>query len=288
MPRAFDITPATPTIKLSPAGEGEFSFTVSNALKRPVRARALAQPEGQTQAEWLGIGGASERDFAADGTQQFTVRLKVPAGTPPGSYGLHLLVSTVTNPDEEYATGPAVSFEVAPSAPPKKPFPWWIVALAAGVLVLGGGGFLLFSKLRGRPPAAGTTCQADAACPANQRCVQVNEGLKSCLLRPGQKCSRDIDCSSFWCTPQQVCSRDDGQCKDSTECRPPAFTCDNGFCRKVLGQACDRDEACASGVCEGGLCKSGKCEPPCSGRLFCVRGACRPIFIRDRIFRFER
>jgi cytoskeletal protein RodZ len=40
------------------------------------------------------------------------------------------------NPDENYTQGPAMSFQVtAAPAPVKKPFPWWLVVVAAIVLV---------------------------------------------------------------------------------------------------------------------------------------------------------
>lgn len=339
MPHAFDITTTTPSIKLSAAGEGELVFTVSNALRRPVRGRILAQPEGNTLAAWLAVSGLTERDFAADGTHQVKVQVKVPAGAPAGRYGFHLLVSSVINPDEDYAAGPSVSFEVVPSAPKKKPFPWWLVLLGAGVLVVGVGAVLLFSKLRGpglndpcdpaasdcpatmtcvpdrqvcllnegescqRPedcaigrceegkcafPPPGANCQADGDCPPPQKCVEVTPGVKACLLRPDQPCTRDIDCSSLWCLEErEVCSRDDGRCTDNSECRPPAFTCDNGTCRKVNGQPCVNHAECASGFCEQTCRPSPPCVPPCRRPQVCVRGRCQFIFFESPVFRFE-
>src|SRR5687767_3776155 len=130
MPRAFDITPASPTIKTNADGKAEVSFTVSNKLGRQVRARARPEIEGSTQSKWLSIIGSDERDFASDGTQQVTVRFAADPGTVPGPYPFHLLVSNVSNPDDEYAHGPTVIAQLEKvKVEQRKPFPWWILIL---------------------------------------------------------------------------------------------------------------------------------------------------------------
>lgn len=338
MPRAFAITAATPSIRVDAGKEGEFSFTVSNALGRPVRARFRALPEGATQASWLSIVGEPERDFTPDATQQITVKVRPPATTAQGTYPFHLLVASVSNPDEEYAEGPSVSVEVSPAVPPK-PFPWWLVALAAGVVVIAGGGILLFSILRGQGlkeacdpaeskcrkglvcvadrriclaspgseckaddecaqgrctqgvcaiPPPGANCTADADCPETQKCVAVGNGARACLLKPGEACTRNIECSSLWCVEgTNQCSRDDGRCEDNSACRAPVFSCFSGFCRKNEGQACGQDQECGTGFCEAGRCQPApRCSPPCGRLQICVRGRCERIIL-DPVFRFE-
>ena len=122
MPRAFDITAVTDTVRLGSAGQGEVAFTVSNALGSAVRARASVVPDSGAKAEWFRIEGDSERDFPRDGTQQFAVKVNVPPGTPPGRCTFHLLVVDVESPDEHYAEGPSTAFEVVVATPaPKKP-----------------------------------------------------------------------------------------------------------------------------------------------------------------------
>ncbi|MFL5352462.1 LamG-like jellyroll fold domain-containing protein [Archangium sp.] len=135
MRRGFAITTSTPSVRLSGAGRAEVTFTVTNALGRPVRARALLEPEGAARPEWLSLAGDLERDFPSDGTHQFTVRINVPPGSPEGTYAFRLSAVSVENPDEDFTTGPSVGFQVSrpPVPAPKKPFPWWAVALAAGI-----------------------------------------------------------------------------------------------------------------------------------------------------------
>jgi hypothetical protein len=147
--RVFAITTSTPSIRLNGAGQGELTFTVSNALGRPVRGRAVVEPEGVTPREWLALEGEPERDFPPDGTHQYTVRVAVPPGTPQGQYAFHLSVVNVANPDEEFAVGPSASVQVPlPQAPaPKKKLPLAWIALAAGILLIS---LTTFLALRGR------------------------------------------------------------------------------------------------------------------------------------------
>lgn len=156
MPRSFAITTSAPSVQLDGAGRGESTFTVSNALGRPVRVRAMLEPEGSLQPGWLALDGEPERDLAPDGTQSFAVRISTPPATPEGTHAFHLVVVNIANPDEEFAVGPSVSFQVQrPAVAPPKKFPMWIALLAAGVLLItlgaGGAGLLL----RHRQPGTG-------------------------------------------------------------------------------------------------------------------------------------
>lgn len=252
MPRAFAITPATPTIRLNASGQGEISFTVSNALGRAARIRITLVPEGQTKREWLALSGDAERDLAADGTQQVSVKIAAPAGTAPGSYGFHPLVSTVTNPDEEYAEGATVSFDVAPSAAPKQPFPWWIVAAGAGALVIIIVAITVFSKLS-HLHLHDTCNPAKSKCASSLACVPT--GSKSeCLTVAGKKCEARADCASDICT--------DGRCVEP----PPGANC-------AADTDCPRSQKCVD-VRPGVKSCLLRQEQPCTGDLQCVSAWC--------------
>jgi hypothetical protein len=147
MPRIFTITAATESISLDRGGRGEITFTAANSSGRPQRAIARLIPLGSTKDEWLSLGGEVERDFPIDGVHQFVAKVAPPPGTPAGRYTFRLDVVSVRNPDEDFAEGPTVGFEVKPVVENGRHFPWWIVAAAAGVVVLGVLGLLL---LRGR------------------------------------------------------------------------------------------------------------------------------------------
>lgn len=100
--------------------------------------------------EWFSIDGDVERQFAAGGTQQYTVQVKVPQTAPAGRYTFRLKMVGVPNPDELFGDGPAVSFEIPKLVQRATPIPWLWIAIAAVVLVLvAGGGFAAYKLLSG-------------------------------------------------------------------------------------------------------------------------------------------
>ena len=136
MARVFTITAPSSTITLDDQGQAEIAFTVVNATARRIRGRGVAVPQDASQKGWFTLAGETERDFQPGGTHQFAVRVAVPPGSKPGSYTFRLDAYSVQNPDEDHSQGPSVAFSV--SAPEVKRFPWWMVAAAALVLVVGG------------------------------------------------------------------------------------------------------------------------------------------------------
>jgi PASTA domain len=139
--RIFAITAARETVTLDSQGRAEVSFTASNTGPKSIAGRARLVPIGSTKESWLSLEGEHERKFAKGEAQQFTVKIAAPPGTPAGKCSFRLNIISVENPDDEFTEGPSVSFEVkelASAAPPVGRFPWWIVAIAA-VLVVGAG-----------------------------------------------------------------------------------------------------------------------------------------------------
>ncbi len=136
----FVITAANSTLSLDEQGRGEATFTVSNVSKRQLRGRARVIPLNGSSAAWFNLEGEAERDFPMDGTHRFTVRMTAPPGTPAGRSSFRLDAAATDNPDEWFAEGPTVGFEIKapPPPPPKKPFPWWIVIVMAAILAIGG------------------------------------------------------------------------------------------------------------------------------------------------------
>ena len=143
MARIFDITAAATKVNLTKR-KGEISFTATNT-GATVRGRARVIPLGSVKKEWLLLNGEAERDFPANGMHQFTVRISPTADAPEGSYSFRLNVVSVNNPDEDFAEGAAVAFDVPPPPPPGKPFPWRKVGVAAAVVIGAGLTWWLFS-----------------------------------------------------------------------------------------------------------------------------------------------
>ncbi|MBO0790120.1 MAG: hypothetical protein J2P36_04130 [Ktedonobacteraceae bacterium] len=147
MPSPFAITAATNTVSLNSSRQGQISFTVSNMTTRVIHSRAHVATQPESLGVWLVLQGEADRDFASAGSQQYAVQITVPPSAPAGDYTLRLDVVDLSNPDDEFSEGPTVRFVVAPPPSAKKPFPWWIVAVAAGVLILLGGGIYSLSQV---------------------------------------------------------------------------------------------------------------------------------------------
>ncbi len=255
MPRAFDITATTSNVQLGASGQGEVSFTVSNKLGVGVTVRATVEPSGNTRAEWMSFPQGLERTLSPDGTAVIPVRVAVPPGTPPGTYGFNLVVASTTNPDEHYDRGPSVAFTT--SAAPvvvKKPFPWWIVALAAGVLVIVGVVVAILGDNKAAPGLGQACakeepkCGPDLTCGAGNVCLGA-KGFKGC--DKGEQCATNR-CEEGTCEELVALS---GACNSSDDCNPP-LACHEGACRGLAGfQGCDKGEQCVTGRCEAGSCQ---------------------------------
>lgn len=149
MATVFSITAALTSLRTDAQGRAECSFTVSNTAGRPLRGRAEVKATDPAQQGWLSLVGDPQRNFAVGGTDQVSVKVAAPPGSPAGKHSFRLDVVSAQNPDEDFAEGPTVSFEVGPSAATKTAFPWWIIAVAAVLLI--GVGVGLYFWLRPKP-----------------------------------------------------------------------------------------------------------------------------------------
>jgi hypothetical protein len=136
MAHVFDITAAGDSVSLGPTGTGEVPFTVTNVSASAVRGRAVFGPEKSAVLPWLKLMGEQERLLQPKQTDTFLVKVAVPPGTSPGDYSFRLDIISVARPDEDSTQGPAIKIPVILAPPPPKPFPWWILIVAA--IVIGG------------------------------------------------------------------------------------------------------------------------------------------------------
>jgi hypothetical protein len=136
MNRIFAITAASERVSVGGDGRGEITFTVTNSSMRPLRGQLRVRPLGSTNREWLNIAGETERPFSPNATQQVLVKVNVPPGAAAGMYQFRLDAVSVINPDDDFTEGPTINLEVKATEAPKKTFPWWIIAAAAGALIL--------------------------------------------------------------------------------------------------------------------------------------------------------
>jgi hypothetical protein len=135
MNRIFAITAASDRVPTGGDGRGEITFTVTNSSARNLRGQFRVRPLGSTREEWLNVAGEAERGFTPFATQQVVVKVATPLGAPAGKYQFRLDAVSAANPDD-FTEGPTVDLEVEATEAPKKAFPWWIVAAAAGAMIL--------------------------------------------------------------------------------------------------------------------------------------------------------
>ncbi len=137
MQRPFAITPSVPQLTLDTQRRGEVFFTVSNDLPRAVRARVtvLVGPGG-ADASWV-QASPQELPLEVQGTERVGVKVRVPKTVEPGRFGLRIVVSDMQQPDTVYSESAEIPFSVTtPAERERKPFPWWILLVAGGVLAL--------------------------------------------------------------------------------------------------------------------------------------------------------
>lgn len=138
MPSAFSITTTTNAIILDVDRRGLVVFTVSNQLGRSVRVRTSVSAFAPTPPDWFKIEGEAERLFPPGGSEAFNVRISAPPTAPVGQNAFRLDAVSADRPDDEWAHGPLVGFEIAPTPviePPKpKPVPNGYLETVLGAL----------------------------------------------------------------------------------------------------------------------------------------------------------
>lgn len=272
MSRAFAITVSPDSLSLRGGEAKKVTFTVTNNLSAPIRARVRAVPVAPLEASWLEVSGESELEI--EGTEQVTVTVRPPTGAPVGSGSFRLDVISIENPDEDFTEGPAVAVAIQPSeVEKKKPFPWWILLVVLAVLVIGGGLWMLLS---GGTPELNEACEEECAaglsCAAETSTCRGNPGFSGCLdssdCSPGLSCSRGEDERVGTCVaPLGFEGCGEGDCA-------PGLLCDAGACRGDLDFAGCTDTADCAGdlLCLGGTCKADTVGQGCSASTDCAEG----------------
>jgi hypothetical protein len=153
MSSPFAITAATNIVLLDNNRQGQTSYTVSNTTNHALRGRAHIVAQQATAGSWLTLLGESERGFASSGSQQYVVQITVPPAAAAGDYTFRLDVVDLANPDDNFSEGPSVKFVVPAPVPVKRPFPWWIIAVIIGILILVGAGTYGIVQLTHKNPA---------------------------------------------------------------------------------------------------------------------------------------
>jgi hypothetical protein len=141
---------------------------VRNGAGRRQTGQLGVEPEAGAEPGWFAFEGAAPgagaeftQDFEAGATATVRLTVTVPPAAPGGSANFRVRLTAESDPDNDFVQSPAVALTIPPPAVapqvPKKPFPWWIPAVAAALLLVVGGVvayFVLFAG-PGRPEVAG-------------------------------------------------------------------------------------------------------------------------------------
>ena len=161
------------TIKLDSKGCATCQITVKNVSRTALDGRAVLvslpitrPPSGAVEKNWVKIDGLTDRHFAVDQEEVFSIKIAVlqkkgePA--PAGAYGFRMDVINVARPDDSGDQSQALGFTVAAVAPPAKS-KWPLIAVVAA-LVLIVGGVTTWLLLRGKSEDSGTVNDNGAQC----------------------------------------------------------------------------------------------------------------------------
>jgi hypothetical protein len=154
------------------SGRGEVAFNVTNTTASPLQTRfdlgrsdadkADAAPQGSFHPtlpqdsplrKWLTVQTAPCR-IDPKGTVQVVVKLQAPPGTE-GTYRFCIIAAAAPRTDEDFTTGPQVSFMLAKGAksvPPPFVWKWWMTLIAVGVVLAIAGGILAIVLSKGGVP----------------------------------------------------------------------------------------------------------------------------------------
>jgi hypothetical protein len=133
------ITSAADKIVLDDQRAGEIAFTVSNPSQRADRAVLEVVPGEGADPSWFATNDP-QRMVPANGSVAYLVKVAVPAGVIPGQRSVQGRVySSDVAPEEGSVLSGRILFDVAgAAAPAPKRRPWWILAVAALVLIVVG------------------------------------------------------------------------------------------------------------------------------------------------------
>ena len=174
MSSPFAITTTTNTVSLDSSRQGQTSFTVSNSTRKTIRGHASIVAQPASAASWLTLLDEAERSFAGSGSQQYAIQIAIPANAKTGEYTFQLHVADLANPDENFSEGPTVSFTVEESTTrQKKPFPWWIVVVILGAIILIIGTIYSLTRVFQKTPVAATTQPSATPTPAIPRWLHI-------------------------------------------------------------------------------------------------------------------
>lgn len=288
----LEVTREPAKLELLPGASGRIDYVVTNKTGQKDYVRVVIPTKTRFT---VSVVGESEVMVDNNATTSFALEVAVKADAAPGDESLELTFVAARDSDKFSATAPATQVVVNPKTAPalptpvNKPFPWWIVAVVGGVLVVGA---ILLVVFWPRAHAAGEACNKDSDCQGGLSCLspgggedgatansdstaasgdktKSGKGAKTLCLKPlAAQCERDNQCATGYCKlpPETEGARESGACAEhvapggacatTEECR--AGECKTGKCLLGLAAECQSDVECESGLCSASAANTPK------------------------------
>lgn len=145
MTKPVEITLPSRTFTCDKNGKASVIFTVTNIFDEDTELAASIyideNEETAAQAEWFDIKVDSNWTLGSKTTEEVKVDVTIPNAQPMGDYKFKLTIYAKENPGDDFTTSEMVlvkKAEIPIVENEKKPFPWWIVAVVAALLVVVG------------------------------------------------------------------------------------------------------------------------------------------------------
>ena len=184
------VTTAAERITLNEQRKGETTFTVTNPGPGFDRAVFDVVPGDGAEAGWFTVE-EPQRRVPATTSVSYLLKVGIPPTAPAGQYSIQGRVySADSAPEEDSVLSSRVVVEAkAPAQPTAKPKPWWLLAVAAlVVLVLVVVGWLIFrpsGKPEAKPTATPSAAQVNVPDVTKQTEAQATANLQRAGLTVG-------------------------------------------------------------------------------------------------------
>ena len=99
---SFAVTTAGQKVSLDGQGGAQAQYTVTNMTSVPLKGRLLPVALNSASREWCSVAGDEVREFGPNGVERALVQIRIPGGTPPGTYSFRLDAVSEADPDEDF------------------------------------------------------------------------------------------------------------------------------------------------------------------------------------------
>ena len=123
MSNAYTISAPQTNYQIAAGESAVASFTVTDMTGKSMAVVVEIVPQEHAEPSWFAIEGEEIREMAARTTDEYHVRITIPATAQAGNYAFRFRAYALTNPDEYFTLGPVVQLHVPSAAPESVPAP---------------------------------------------------------------------------------------------------------------------------------------------------------------------